>query len=161
MEITPYIDDDGNVLLNVKPSITSAELEEGIPVTRTAFVETWMVAKSGETVLIGGLIQDTTIKTRSEVPCLGDLPLLGLLFGSRGRSVDKTELVVLITPSVVDREKKSAAELEAIMRFNQAAEKMKQEPLPPYRQIWEFTKPWDKTIDKPQESVDLNSSEAP
>jgi type IV pilus secretin PilQ/predicted competence protein len=161
LEITPYIDDDGNVLLNVKPSITSAELEEGIPVTRTAFVETWMVAKSGETVLIGGLIQDTTIKTRSEVPCLGDLPLLGPLFGSRGRSVDKTELVVLITPSVVDREKKSAAELEAIMRFNQAAEKMKQEPLPPHRQIWEFTKPWDKTIDKPQESVDLNSSEAP
>jgi type II secretory pathway component GspD/PulD (secretin) len=120
-----------------------------------------MVAKSGETVLIGGLIQDTTIKTRSEVPCLGDLPLLGLLFGSRKRSVDKTELVILITPTVVDRKKKSVAELEAIMRFNQAEEKMKQEPLPPYRQIWEFTKPWDKTIDKPQESVDLNSSESP
>ena len=161
LEIVPYIHDDGNVLLNVKPSITSAELEEGIPVTRTAFVETWMVAKSGETVLIGGLIQDTTIKTRSEVPCLGDLPLLGLLFGSRKRSVDKTELVILITPTVVDRKKKSVAEVEAIMRFNQAKEKMKQEPLPPYRQIWEFTKPWDKTIDKPQESVDLNSSESP
>ena len=161
LEIVPYIDDDGNVLLNVKPSITSAQLEEGIPVTRTAFVETWLVAASGETVLIGGLIQDSITKTRSEVPCLGDLPLLGPLFGSRGRSVDKVELVVLITPSVVDRKKKSADELEAIMRINQAEEKLKQEPLPPHRQIWEFIKPWGKTIDKPQESIDLNSSESP
>jgi type II secretory pathway component GspD/PulD (secretin) len=161
LEIVPYIDDDGNVLLNVKPSITSAQLEEGIPVTRTAFVETWLVAESGETVLIGGLIQDSITKTRSEVPCLGDLPLLGPLFGSRGRSVDKVELVVLITPSVVDRKKKSVDELEAIKRINQAEEKLKQEPLPPHRQIWEFTKPWGKTIDKPQENIDLNSSESP
>jgi type II secretory pathway component GspD/PulD (secretin) len=161
LEIVPYIDDDGNVLLNVKPSITSAQLEEGIPVTRTAFVETWLVAESGETVLIGGLIQDSITKTRSEVPCLGDLPLLGPLFGSRGRSVDKVELVVLITPSVVDRKKKSVDELEAIKRINQAEEKLKQEPLPPYKQIWEFTKPWGKTIDKPQENIDLNSSESP
>ncbi|MFA9435465.1 MAG: type II secretion system protein GspD, partial [Deltaproteobacteria bacterium] len=116
LEIIPYIDDDGTVLLNVKPSITSALLEEGIPVTRTAFVETWLLADSGETVLIGGLIQDSITKTRSEVPCLGDLPLLGLLFGSRGRSVDKVELVILITPTVVDRKKKSADEIEAIIR---------------------------------------------
>jgi len=154
LEIVPYIDDDGNVLLNVKPSITSAQLEEGIPVTRTAFVETWLLAESGETVLIGGLIQDNITKTRSEVPCLGDLPLLGLLFGSRGRSVDKVELVVLITPSVVDRKKKSVDEVEAIMRTKQAEEGMKKEPLPPHRQIWELTKPWEKTIDKPQESID-------
>ena len=161
LEIVPYIDDDGNVLLNVKPSITSAQLEEGIPVTRTAFVETWLVAESGETVLIGGLIQDNITRTRSEVPCLGDLPLLGLLFGSRGRSVDKVELVVLITPSVVDRKKKSMDEVEAIMRTNKVEEEMKQEPLPPHKQIWEFTKPWEKTIDKPQESIDLNSSKSP
>ena len=154
LEIVPYIDDDGNVLLNVKPSITSAQLEEGIPVTRTAFVETWLLAESGETVLIGGLIQDNITKTRSEVPCLGDLPLLGLLFGSRGRSVDKVELVVLITPSVVDRKKKSVDEVEAIMRTKQAEEGMKKEPLPPHRQIWELTKPWEKTIDKPQENID-------
>ncbi len=161
LEIVPYIDDDGTVLLNVKPSITSAQLEEGIPVTRTAFVETWLLAKSGETVLIGGLIQDSITKTRSEVPCLGDLPLLGLLFGSRGRSVDKVELVVLITPTVVNMKKKSVDEVEAIIRTKKAEEKMQKEPLPPYRQIWELTKPWEKTIDKPNESIDLNSSQSP
>jgi type II secretory pathway component GspD/PulD (secretin) len=147
----------------VKPSITSAQIEgpSGIPVTSTAFVETWLLAASGETVLIGGLIQDSITKTRSEVPCLGDLPLLGLLFGSRGRSVDKTELVVLITPTVVDRKKKGVGEVEAIIRTEKVEEEMKQEPLPPYRQIWELSKPWEKTINKPQESIDLNSSESP
>ena len=161
LEIIPYIDDDGTVLLNVKPSITSALLEEGIPVTRTAFVETWLLAESGETVLIGGLIQDSITKTRSEVPCLGDLPLLGLLFGSRGRSVDKVELVVLITPSVVDRKKKSVDEVEAIVRTKKVEEEMRKEPLPPHRQIWELTKPWEKTIEKPHGITDLNSNESP
>ena len=147
LEIVPYIDDDGNVLLNVKPSVTSAELEEGIPVTRTAFVETWLLAKSGDTVLIGGLIQDNLTRTRSEVPCLGDIPLLGLLFGQRGRKIDKVELVLLITPQIVDMERKSLDEVEAIMRTKKAEENFKEEPLPPYRQIFEFLAPWDRSPD--------------
>jgi type II secretory pathway component GspD/PulD (secretin) len=145
LEIIPYIDDDGNVLLNVKPSVTSAELEKGIPVTRTAFVETWLLAKSGDTVLIGGLIQDNLTRTRSEVPCLGDIPLLGLLFGQRGRTIDKVELVLLITPQIVDMDRKSVAEVEAIMRTKNAEEDFKKEPLPPYRQIFEFISPWDRS----------------
>ena len=147
LDITPYIDDDGNVLLNVKPSVTSAELEEGIPVTRTAFVDTWLLAKSGDTVLIGGLIQDNITRTRSEVPCLGDMPLLGLLFGQRGRKIDKVELVLLITPQIVDMKRKSTAEVEAIMRTKDAEEGFKKEPLPPYRQIFEFLSPWDRSSD--------------
>jgi type II secretory pathway component GspD/PulD (secretin) len=147
LEIVPYIDDDGNVLLNVKPSVTSAELEEGIPVTRTAFVETWLLAKSGETVLIGGLIQDSLTKTRNEVPCLGNLPLLGLLFGQRGRTVDKVELVLLITPRIIDMKTKGVGELEAIMKTKNAEEDFKKEPMPPYRQIFEFVSPWDRSTD--------------
>ena len=161
LELTPYIDDEGNVLLNVKPSITSAQLEEGIPVTRTAFVETWLLAGNGETVLIGGLIQDTITKTRNEVPCLGDIPALGLLFGSRNRSVDKVELVVLITPRVVDRKKKRLDEVEAIIRTEKVDEQMKKEPLPPHQQILEFTQPWEKTIQNPAGSIDSPSNESP
>jgi type II secretory pathway component GspD/PulD (secretin) len=147
LEIIPYIEDDGNVLLNVKPSVTSAELEQGIPVTRTAFVETWLLARSGETVLIGGLIQDSLTRTRNEVPCLGNLPLLGLLFGQRGRSVDKVELVLLITPEIIDMNRKSMDEVEAIMRMKNAEEYLKKEPLPPYRQIFEFISPWDRSTE--------------
>ena len=147
LEIVPFIGDDGNVLLNVKPSVTSAELEQGIPVTRTAFVETWLLAKSGETVLIGGLIQDNLTKTRNEVPCLGNLPLLGVLFGQRGRTIDKVELVLLITPEIIDMKTKSASELEAIMKTKNAEENFKKEPLPPYRQIFEFLSPWDRSTE--------------
>lgn len=157
LEITPYIDDDGNVLLNVKPSITSAELEEKIPVTKTAFVETWLLAKNGDTVLIGGLIQDSVTRTRSEVPCLGNIPVLGLLFGSRGRSVDKVELVILITPRVVDTEKKSSAEVEAIIKTKKEEEKMKKEPLPPHQQILEFVAPWQRST----EEIDVGEQSSP
>jgi len=145
LEIVPFIGDDGNVLLNVKPSVTSAQLEEGIPVTRTAFVETWLLAKSGETVLIGGLIQDNLTQTRNEVPCLGNLPLLGLLFGQRGRTTDKSELVLLITPQIIDMQNKSLGEVEAIIKTKKAEENFKKEPLPPYRQIFEFLAPWDRS----------------
>jgi len=159
LEIVPYIDDDGNVLLNVKPSVTSAELEGTIPVTRTAFVETWLLAKSGDTVLIGGLIQDNITRTRSEVPCLGNIPLLGLLFGQRGRNIDKVELVLLITPQIVDMKRKSLDEVEAIMRTKKATEDFKKEPLPPYRQIFEFLSPWDRSPEVGSGISEKSSSE--
>jgi hypothetical protein len=57
--------------------------------------------------------------------------------------------------------KKSVDEVEAIIRTKKAEQKMKKEPLPPYRQVWELTKPWEKTIDKPNEGVDLKPSESP
>jgi type II secretory pathway component GspD/PulD (secretin) len=147
LEIIPYIGDDGNVLLNVKPSITSAQLDEGIPVTRTTLVETWLLARSGETVLIGGLIQDSVTRTRSEVPCLGNIPLLGLVFGRRGKSVEKVELVILITPRVVDRDRRSLAEWEAVNKIKKAEEKMKKEPFAPHRQMIEFAAPWDRSTE--------------
>jgi type II secretory pathway component GspD/PulD (secretin) len=137
LEITPYIDDEGNVLLNVRPSITSAVLEEGIPVTNTALVTTWLLAKNGETVFIGGLIQNTKTNIRDSVPCLGNIPALGLLFGSTFRGVDKSEIVVLITPQIVD--KGLAPPAEHAMEKAKMLEKMfEKEPLPHREQLREF-----------------------
>ncbi|MFH1077011.1 MAG: secretin N-terminal domain-containing protein [Pseudomonadota bacterium] len=102
LEITPYIDDDNNVLLNVQPTINTARVEQGVPVVNTTCVSTWLLAKSGETVFIGGLIQDTKTKTRKMVPCLGSIPGLGPLFGSLVHKTGKSELIVLITPQIVD-----------------------------------------------------------
>jgi type II secretory pathway component GspD/PulD (secretin) len=102
LEITPYIDRENNILLEVKPSLNSATIEEGIPVVRSTNVTTWMVAKNGETVFIGGLIQDVGIDIRSGIPCLGDIPGLSWLFGRTSKGTDKTELIVLITPQVLE-----------------------------------------------------------
>jgi type II secretory pathway component GspD/PulD (secretin) len=105
LNITPYITETGDVLMNVKPEITTAEIQEGgIPVTRLTIVDTWLLSKSGDTVFIGGLIQDIKIKNDSQVPVLGGMPVLGNLFGKKSRATEKTELIVLITPLVVDTE---------------------------------------------------------
>lgn len=104
LEITPYIDENNNILLNVKPAINSAKIEEGIPVVSSTSVETWLVARDGETVFIGGLIEDIDTHTREQVPLLGDIPLLGNLFGRTITSKNKSEIVVLITPRIMGNE---------------------------------------------------------
>ena len=61
--------------------------------------------KSGQTVFIGGLMKRTSEQIRNGVPVLGDIPGLGMLFSNRTLSSVNTELVVLITPYIVDNEK--------------------------------------------------------
>jgi type II secretory pathway component GspD/PulD (secretin) len=131
LDITPYIDDDGNVLLNVKPSINSVEIDSRtqIPTVNTTTASTWLLAKSGETVLIAGLIEDTGIKNRNMVPCIGDIPGLGWLFRQTRRKLNKSELVVLITPQVVKSELRRQDQ-EAIERTRQVEEELKKEPPP-------------------------------
>jgi type II secretory pathway component GspD/PulD (secretin) len=61
-----------------------------------------MLVESGQTVFIGGLIKRTSEQTREGVPVLGDIPVLGMLFSNRAQSSVNTELIVLITPYIVD-----------------------------------------------------------
>jgi len=104
LDITPFIDDDNSILLDVKPSIRSARIEAGVPVVNATEVSTWLTARDGETLFIGGLIQDTKTKTRESVPCLGGIPGLGTFFGSTTRETGKTELVIMITPNIIEGE---------------------------------------------------------
>ncbi len=107
LDITPYIIDDETILLDVSPSIDAARIEEGgIPVVKTTTVKTSLLAKNGQTVFIGGLIQDSKIKQRDIVPFFGDIPVVGVLFGRTSIGIGKTELVVLITPYIVGTELK-------------------------------------------------------
>jgi len=122
LEITPYIDADNNILLNVTPSINSARIEGGIPVVNTTVVTTWLLARDGETALIGGLIQNTATRRSQAVPCLGDVPGLGLLFGRTARGAGKSELVVLITPKILEPPDEAAA--KALEKTRKLEEKM-------------------------------------
>jgi len=60
--------------------------------------------RSGETVVLGGLIRDNTSRTRSGLPILHDIPIMGNLFGSTGNTTNRTELLVMITPRVLSNE---------------------------------------------------------
>lgn len=105
LEITPYINEEGFILLNVHPNVSTAEIAlGGIPVVKTTDVSTWLLAKDGETVFIGGLIRDTKTHTRDQVPILGSIPIIGWLFGKSVDGIGKSELVVLITSQIVNTE---------------------------------------------------------
>jgi type IV pilus secretin PilQ/predicted competence protein len=137
LDITAYIDDKETILLKVEPSITSAELEEGIPVTNTALVNTSLLVKSGETVFIGGLIQDVKTKTKDAVPVLGSIPGLGVLFGSNTRDIDKTEIVVLITPQIVTNAFETVKP-QMQEKFDNWENRFQKEPLPDHKQLFEI-----------------------
>jgi len=66
-------------------------------------IKTEVLAQSGQTVLLGGLISENTTNNNSSVPGLASLPLVGHLFKSRSESKVKTELVIFITPRVIER----------------------------------------------------------
>lgn len=127
LDITPYIDDNGNVLLEVNPQINSAALAGGVPIQQTTTVKTSMLAKNGQTMFIGGLIEDSKTGTKNAIPCLGSIPGLGLLFGSMSDKISKDELIILITPQIIDQDKPSAEGLEKV---RQIEDKLKKEPLP-------------------------------
>ena len=60
-----------------------------------------MVVQDGETILVGGLIDETVLDTISKVPILGDIPYLGVLFRNTAKSISRIELILLITPHVI------------------------------------------------------------
>ena len=130
LDITPHIIDDETILLDVQPSIDAARIEEGgIPVVKTTTVKTSLLAKNGQTIFIGGLIQDSKIKQRDIVPFFGDIPVVGVLFGRTSIGIGKTELVVLITPHIVGTEQK-LIDRQANQKAQEIHELLEKEPKP-------------------------------
>lgn len=116
LDVTPQIDADGMVLLHVHPSvIETQEQEKIVTLNQEQFVlplaqsniresDTVIRAKSGEIVVIGGLMQSIISESESKTPLLGDIPILGNLFKNKRNSEIKKELVILIKPTVVGKD---------------------------------------------------------
>jgi general secretion pathway protein D len=107
LEVTPSINPDGLVNMTVKPEISSitgqtVQISErlNLPIFATRTSETKVAIKDGQTIVIGGLMQDEVHDNVSKVPLLGDIPLLGNLFKRTTKSKDKTELLIFLTPHV-------------------------------------------------------------
>lgn len=114
LDVTPQIDNAGGVLLHVHPSIIEVEdavktivgtSEIKLPLAKSDVRETDTVvkAKSGEIIVIGGLMKTANKDLVAKMPFLGDIPWFGELFTHRSQSVEKTELIILIKPVVVDQ----------------------------------------------------------
>ncbi|GJM19974.1 MAG: hypothetical protein DHS20C14_21870 [Phycisphaeraceae bacterium] len=108
LDVTPSISSDGYVRLDISPEIsilsdrtTQIDQDFQAPIITQRRVQTTVTIKDGETVVIGGLIQTNDSMTKTKVPLLGDLPLIGGLFRSTDQTQIKTELLVILTPHVI------------------------------------------------------------
>jgi general secretion pathway protein D len=105
LKVTPRINSSGLVTLKIGQEVSSpvAPTSGGIqsPTISIRSVDTQATVKDGETIAIGGIIQDNRFLSKNRIPLLGDIPGLGLLFGDTSYSKDRTELIAFITPHVI------------------------------------------------------------
>lgn len=107
LKVTPTITNDGRVFLNlnVKKDEVGEFLDVGeyglIPQIDKREITTAVLVEDGQTVVIGGVYEFTDRSSLSKVPFLGDIPFLGNLFKKKGRSKDKAELLIFITPKIL------------------------------------------------------------
>jgi MSHA biogenesis protein MshL len=108
LALTPQISTDGWISIDISPAISSlVEIlpspsgNSSGPVLDIKQASTIVRLRDGETIVIGGLIQNSTVKSRRKIPILGDIPLLGKLFTGHFDTSEKKELVIFLTPTVV------------------------------------------------------------
>ena len=107
LDVTPSINPDGLVNMTVSPKITTRTTET-VPITEslnaqafaTRSAETRVAVHDGQTIVIGGLIEDQTKDTIKKVPLLGDIPIVDFLFKRTVKEKTKTELLIFLTPLV-------------------------------------------------------------
>ena len=116
-------------------AVTSATL----PVTKKRTVDTTVIVKDNQTVVIGGLIDESSARNDTKVPVLGDVPLLGWLFRKRTETNERANLYIFLTPRVI----KSPAEAQKILQdkkeqmstIEEGGIKMYEENAPPPKEI--------------------------
>ena len=103
------IDDNGFIALSVAPTISApgAQIDLGdddfvIPISRRALSSGQVRVRDGQTLVLSGIIQDTDSTSVTKVPILGDLPIIGALFRDTNTTNERQELIVLLTPQILD-----------------------------------------------------------
>ncbi|HSJ10368.1 MAG TPA: secretin N-terminal domain-containing protein, partial [Longimicrobiales bacterium] len=106
LTILPTINDDGYVNLAVTQEVNTAtnEIQFGAPVISTRNAQTQILARNGQTVVLGGLIERQQDRTRGGIPFLKDIPLLGALFGNTRNTEVDAELFLFLTPHIVSED---------------------------------------------------------
>lgn len=107
LNITPHIDSSGYITMTMAPEITTTggtPVTIGgspIPVVNRRSVSTTLRVKDGESIVIGGLLREDKSNNISQIPLLGDLPLIGAMFRQNNSNSTKNEIIVLVTPHIV------------------------------------------------------------
>ncbi|MCF5884656.1 pilus (MSHA type) biogenesis protein MshL [Aeromonas veronii] len=117
LDVTPQIDEEGKVLLHIHPSVIDTEEQTKtikvtdsdtlvLPLAKSSIREsdTVVQANNGDIIVIGGLMKTDKQETVSKVPLLGDIPWVGEAFTNRRESTKKVELVIMLKPTVVEKD---------------------------------------------------------
>lgn len=117
LDVTPQIDENNQIILHIHPSVSSViektkNIDLGtsgsfrLPLASSTISESDTIVRVSNTniVAIGGLMKETTTRDSSGVPVLGTLPVVGNLFSSKSRSFTKSELVILLKPTVIEND---------------------------------------------------------
>lgn len=101
--VTPTVSADGYINLRIHPEISSIKgyTPQNLPIKDTCEADCQVMIKSGQTVVVGGMIRDEEIKSVWKVPLLGDIPILGYLFKKKVKSKEKKEIIIIITPTML------------------------------------------------------------
>lgn len=116
LKVTPTISENGKIVLDLQPEVSEKTddyeitlqptgtdpIVYTIPIVATRQAKTKVVVGSGETLIIGGLIKNKEIEGETKIPFLGDIPYIGYLFKSQKKTRDKTELVIFVSPTIIN-----------------------------------------------------------
>jgi len=107
LSVTSQISADGIINMSINPSITertgqaTSRLGDSVPIISVRETDTLVRVREGETIVIAGLMQDRTTTDNAKIPVLGDVPLIGHLFKRTETRRSKTDLVILLTPTIM------------------------------------------------------------
>jgi general secretion pathway protein D len=168
LELTPQVLENDLIRLEIKQEITAiaenvaqtigsgtASIPVG-PTTTKRSMETTTIAKDQQTIVVGGLVRDNIIISERKVPLLGDIPFLGWLFRFQSRQIEKLNLLVFLTPTLVRDEAdmvelnaRKSAELGTLQRENRIEEptKLKQDVLEKLERQNGTPRPLPNTVD--------------
>jgi len=121
LKITPQVSEGRLVRLKISLEVTNidrastATTSSTLPVTQKRTIDTTVIVRDNQTVVIGGLIDDSMTDNQSSVPVLGDIPILGWLFKNTSTNKEKTNLYIFLTPKVI----KNPAEADTVYQQKQ------------------------------------------
>lgn len=104
LKFTPYITQNGDVIMDIFPKVSDGAISEtGLPSETTTEISTRVRVASGKTIVLGGLIRERKSIETKKVPLLGDIPILGWLFRRNVDISSRSEILILLTPKLVDQ----------------------------------------------------------
>jgi general secretion pathway protein D len=120
LKVTPRVNQGGMVMMDISQEVSSvaATTTSSInsPTIKQRKIDSTVAVRDNETIALGGLIMDNTTRQKSGIPFLSDIPVVGALFGTHDTNVVKTELMVLITPHVVDSTQRARSVTDELRR---------------------------------------------